>query len=134
MFSNLSLIDAKYISSKETAFEGKKVEHVPNVIHKTGLSYKRKPFCLSYQYSYVSSQFTDATNAIKTSNAVNGIIPSYHIMDVSAEYTYRYFTLASGINNLSNNMYFTRRADGYPGPGIIPSDGRSLYVTLQVKL
>jgi Fe(3+) dicitrate transport protein len=31
-------------------------------------------------------------------------------------------------------MYFTRRADSYPGPGIIPADGRAAYVTPQVKL
>jgi hypothetical protein len=26
---------------------------------------------------------------------------------------------------------FTRRTDEYPGPGILPSTGRSLYVTLR---
>jgi Fe(3+) dicitrate transport protein len=31
-------------------------------------------------------------------------------------------------------MYFTRRATGYPGPGILPSDGRSYFMTLQIKI
>jgi Fe(3+) dicitrate transport protein len=31
-------------------------------------------------------------------------------------------------------MYFTRRAESYPGPGIIPSDGRSFYLTAQISL
>ena len=39
-----------------------------------------------------------------------------------------------GINNLLNELYFTRRATGYPGPGIIPSDKRNCYLSLQVKI
>jgi Fe(3+) dicitrate transport protein len=31
-------------------------------------------------------------------------------------------------------MYFTRRATGYPGPGIIPSDARSFFVTLSFRI
>ena len=38
------------------------------------------------------------------------------------------------VNNLGNHRYYTRRADSYPGPGIIPADGRAWYMTLQVKL
>jgi Fe(3+) dicitrate transport protein len=55
-------------------------------------------------------------------------------MDFSSRYTYRWFTLETGVNNLLNEMYFTRRAAGYPGPGILPSDGRNFYVTLQAKI
>ncbi|MGN6439299.1 MAG: hypothetical protein ACTHMM_22345 [Agriterribacter sp.] len=35
---------------------------------------------------------------------------------------------------LRRKEYFTRRADGYPGPGIIPADRRNAYVTLQFKI
>ena len=41
--------------------------------------------------------------------------------------------LESGINNMLNSHYFTRRATGYPGPGIIPSPPRNTYITLQYK-
>jgi Fe(3+) dicitrate transport protein len=34
------------------------------------------------------------------------------------------------VNNLADKHYFTRRTDEYPGPGIIPSPGRSVYLTL----
>ena len=37
-------------------------------------------------------------------------------------------------NNLLDAAYFTRRATGYPGPGIIPSQGRSFYLTLGINL
>jgi len=40
--------------------------------------------------------------------------------------------LEAGINNFTDNKYFTRRASGYPGPGIIPSDFRSYYTTLEI--
>jgi Fe(3+) dicitrate transport protein len=135
IFSNLSLIDARYINSQQVAFENKKVELAPNVILKTGLSYKTNRASFSYQFSRTSMQFTDASNAILTSNAINGIIPAYYTMDFSTEVkVHRIISLFGSINNLTNNMYFTRRADSYPGPGIIPSDGRSFFVTLQVKL
>jgi Fe(3+) dicitrate transport protein len=135
VFSNFTLIDARYIHSRQSAFENKKVELAPNTIFKTGLSYKTNRFSVSYQFSHTSSQFTDASNAIYTSTAINGIIPAYYTMDVSAEFKIsKIFMLSGSINNLSNNLYYTRRADSYPGPGIIPSDGRSFFVTLQVKL
>ena len=43
------------------------------------------------------------------------------------------FKLEAGVNNLLNEKYFTRRATGYPGPGIIPSSPRNWYLTLQMK-
>lgn len=134
-FSNLSLIDARYKSSKEKAFEDKKVEFVPSVIWRTGLTYKNERFGVTYQFSYTSSQYTDATNAEFTPSGVNGFIPTYYVMDLRTEYYFKKrFALFASLNNLTNNIYFTRRADGYPGPGIIPADGISFFFTLQVKL
>lgn len=133
-FTNIAWLDARYINSSEPAFNNKKVELVPSLFVKTGITYKRKNIKATYQYAYTSEQFTDATNAKYTTNAVNGIIPAYYVMDLSIEYIYKRFTFGSGINNLSNNIYFTRRSDGYPGPGIIPSDGRSFYISLQFSI
>jgi Fe(3+) dicitrate transport protein len=135
VFSNLALINARYINSKNPAFDNKKVELAPDVVFKTGLSYKDKRFSASYQLAYTSSQFTDATNAILTADAVDGLVPAYTVMDLSAGYKLsKTFTLQAAINNLANKMYFSRRADSYPGPGIIPADGRGYYLTLQAKL
>ncbi|MDB5274253.1 MAG: hypothetical protein JWO58_2620 [Chitinophagaceae bacterium] len=135
IFSNITYVDARYEDSKEPAYENKKVELAPNVILKTGLTYKTQKFSATFQYSYTGSQFTDATNAPATNDGVNGLIPAYYVMDFSASYTIsKTFSLFATLNNLSNNYYFTRRADSYPGPGIIPSDGRSFYLTAQIKL
>jgi Fe(3+) dicitrate transport protein len=135
VFSNFSYIEARYINSKEIAFEGNDVELVPAIIFKGGLTYRKKAFQISYQYSYTSEQFSDATNATFAANAVYGIVPAYSIMDLSAKYTYqKRWIVEAGVNNLGNSIYFTRRANGYPGPGIIPSDPRNFYLTLGLKL
>jgi Fe(3+) dicitrate transport protein len=56
------------------------------------------------------------------------------VADFSVSYLWRSFKIEASCNNLFNRMYFTRRADAYPGPGIIPSDGRSLYVSLGIRI
>jgi Fe(3+) dicitrate transport protein len=136
VFSNLSLIDARYVDSKEAAYENKQVEFVPAVIFKSGLNFHHNKLNASWQFSYTAQQFTDATNSVQPSNnGINGLVPSYYVMDLSAEYRFSKLLQLSGtVNNLSNHMYYTRRADSYPGPGIIPADGRSFYLTLQVKI
>ncbi|MGQ0829527.1 MAG: TonB-dependent receptor family protein [Bacteroidota bacterium] len=135
IFGNYSFIDAQYINSKEPSVKnGNKVELVPQHILRTGITLSYKNFKITYQYAYTAEQYTEATNAKLTTSAVDGLIPAYMVMDLSLSYIYKWLSLSTGLNNLTDNMYFTRRADGYPGPGIIPSDGRSFYVTLQIKL
>ncbi len=135
VFSNFSLLSAKYTRSKDPSINGRKVEFVPDMIFKTGLSLRKKKLSAGYQFSYTASQYTDATNANFTANAIDGLIPSYIIMDFTAQYTFNaQWTLSGSINNLANKAYFTRRADSYPGPGIVPADARSFYLTLQFHL
>lgn len=133
-FANISLVDAKYLENENTAITGNTVELAPEMTLKTGLNVSTKQFGLAWQLSYTSFQFTDASNSDFTSNAVNGLIPSYSVQDISAFYNYKLFRFECGLNNLTNEVYFTRRASGYPGPGILPSAGRTFYVTLQVKI
>ena len=133
-FINTSFVDSKYITSKEEAFENKKVELVPPFNLKTGITFKYKTFSASYQYSYTHQHFSDATNSVQQANAVNGIIPTYQIMDLSFKYSYKKIQIETGINNLTNASYFTRRATGYPGPGIIPSSPRNYYLSLQIQI
>jgi Fe(3+) dicitrate transport protein len=135
VFTNLALINARYTDPNRKEFYKKKVELAPDVIFKTGLSYEYKRISASYQVSYTSDQFSDATNALHTDNAINGLIPAYTVMDLSAKYRLsKMFSLEGSVNNLADKRYFTRRADSYPGPGIIPADARSFFLTLQVKL
>lgn len=134
-FNNIAFIQSTYKRSEEPAVVGNEVEFVPKVNLKNGLRLGYRDMKLSFQYTYLSSQFTDATNAADGGvSAVVGEIPAYNILDVSASWQYKKFKVEANVNNLANKMYFTRRATGYPGPGILPSDGRSFYLTLQVKI
>ena len=40
------------------------------------------------------------------------------------------YHVSGGINNLTNEKYFNRRITIYPGPGILPADGRTFTVSL----
>ncbi len=135
-YVNTSLINSEYTRVEEgvTGILGNQVEFVPNLNLKTGLRFGYKNFNSSLQYTYLAEQFTDAGNSTNTDvSGIIGTIPSYDILDITASYSYKQFKLETGINNLLDNTYFTRRATGYPGPGIIPSSPRSWYATVQVK-
>ena len=134
-FINFSLIESEYTKSMEIGVEGKKVEFVPSVNIKTGLKYGYKNFSFNTQLSFISDQYTDSSNANEGNlSGVIGVIPSYKILDISSSYKSKKYGIEIGINNVLNNFYFTRRATGYPGPGIIPSPPRNYYITLELKI
>lgn len=133
-FLNVSLVDGRYIDSEEAAFENKKVEFIPNAIIRTGITFRIKEFSFSYQFNYVSSQYTDATNSEFASNAISGVIPSYSVSDISTSYNFKKFELSANVENLFNQKYFNKRAVGYPGPGIIASPPVAIYFSLGFKL
>ena len=133
-FFNFSIIQSEYTSSNEPGVEGNEVEFVPKYNFKYGLKFGYKNFTSYLQYSYLSRQFSDSSNSIESNlSGVIGEIPAYDILDISLNYKLGRFKFESGVNNLLNNYYFTRRATGYPGPGIIPSPPRNYYFTLQYK-
>ncbi|WP_298487917.1 TonB-dependent receptor [uncultured Maribacter sp.] len=134
-FINASLIDSEYTRSGQNGIEGNRVEFIPNVNLKTGIRFGYKNLLSNIQYTYLSSQFTDASNAVEGNlSGVIGEIPAYNVLDFSLSYSYKKFKLEAGINNILDEAYFTRRATGYPGPGIIPSAPRNFYTTIQFKL
>lgn len=133
-FVNVALIDARYIRSEETGVENNLVEMVPPLVLRNGITWQYKKIRLSGQYSFTQEHFSDASNAIRTSTAVEGLIPAYQVLDFSAAWSFKNLSLEASLNNALNTMYFTRRAESYPGPGIIPSDGRNLTLTLQYRL
>lgn len=133
VFTNLSLTTATY-DSQDPAIDGNDVELVPAFIFKTGATFGYKDFKANFNYGYTAEHFSDASNAVRTPTAIEGIIPAYDVMDLSFQYKFKQLTIETGVNNLLDNIYFTRRATGYPGPGIIPSQRRSIYLTLGYKL
>lgn len=131
-FSNLSLTHGRYLSGGSDV-EGNEVELIPPFNWKTGLDARWKNLRATFQYSQTAEHYSDATNAIFVANATRGLIPSYQIMDTSLSYHWKWFTLSSGVNNLTDAAYFTRRTASYPGPGIIPAQGRNYYIGLRVE-
>ncbi|MBI3134394.1 MAG: TonB-dependent receptor [Bacteroidetes bacterium] len=133
VFINTAFVYARYGQFENNAYSGNWVELVPPVTAKLGIRYQNRQWKFSYLASYVHKQYSDATNAEFDPDAVAGIIPSYYVMDANAAFELnKHFTFRGGVNNLTNNHYFTRRATGYPGPGIIPADGISFYVAVSL--
>ncbi len=137
VFSNLSLTESEYTDSDENNVEGNQVEYIPSINLRTGINIGWKNLLFGMQYTAIGEQFTDVTNSpYNPSNATDviGAIPNYDILDASLSYTFsKNFKLETGLNNALDNSYFTRRATGYPGPGIIPSAPRNWYATLQIQ-
>jgi Fe(3+) dicitrate transport protein len=135
VFSNVALTGSEYLKSDAPNIEGNEVEFVPLYNIKSGTAIGYKNFMTSIQFTYVSSQFTDANNSKTDVNdntyGIFGQIPDYYVADISTSYKWKRFKLEAGVTNFTNNSYFTRRATGYPGPGIIPSDQRTFYTTLE---
>jgi Fe(3+) dicitrate transport protein len=126
VFNSLALTDAHYTSGE---YKGKRVEYAPRVINRTGISYSYKRLSGTFTWSQQSKAYGDASNVERGNNGdpVVGAIPAYQVMDLSLKYKFNHFALKGGINNIADRHYFTFRTDEYPGPGIIPADGRSFY-------
>jgi len=145
LFASLSWINAEYTDFRllsnvggtlvEGNLRGNAVENAPTYIHRLGTTYTLKGISVTWQISAVGEAFADATNTrVAPATAVTGLIPSYRVMDISATWKFLHrYNLRAGINNLSDERYFTRRAGGYPGPGILPADGRNWYLSVGAK-
>lgn len=140
LFTSNSFIDAKYVKWNNPAItndpaksiEEKRVENAPQYIHRFGATYYLKGFSATFQLSSVGDVFTDATNT-ETPNATgtNGKLSGYQIMDASFSYRFMdHYNLKAGVNNITDEKYATRRAGGYPGPGIMPGNGRTIFVSI----
>ncbi|MFD3274754.1 TonB-dependent receptor domain-containing protein [Aquirufa echingensis] len=145
VFASIAAIQARYMDFKTTSLvngqivegnlAGKQVENAPEKINRYGITYSKKGLSLSWQISDIGSAFADASNTITpNAAATTGLIPAYQVQDISGSYKFKkYAQLKFGVNNLTDERYFTRRSGGYPGPGILPADGRTWYVGLNLK-
>ena len=149
LFATISFIDSRYTDFKiystsgtapnvvitEINLKGNRVENAPRYIHNFGLGWNKNNFSTTLQYKISGRIFTDANNTVTPSaNGVTGLLDKYHVLDLSAEYRFfKNYNLRGGINNLTDEMYATRRAGGYPGPGILPGEGRTFFLSIGAK-
>ena len=140
-FGAVSYLNARYVSgtipvgSTNISIIGNQVESAPKWIVRSGLSATTRVTSFRVQWSYVSATFADALNTLapNVTGAV-GQVPSYALTDVSGAYTISPRARAiAGLNNVFNRQYFTKRPQLYPGPGLWPSDGRSVYLGIDVN-
>lgn len=142
VFTSTAYIDARYVKGKVSNgkdnqdIAGNRVESVPEWTSRNGIEFNHRWLSTTLLGSYVSKTFADALNTVQPSaNGAKGVVPSYTIIDwnstvrISERYTVRL-----SINNLLNASYFTKRPTFYPGPGIWSSDGRSVALSVGVKL
>jgi len=150
IFGSLAFIDATYkdfkltsvsgappnVSIKEDNLQGKKVENTPSQIHNLGFTYAKKGFSATIQTRINSQVFTDATNTDAPNAAATiGKIDRYQVYDFSAEYKFlHHYNVKFSLNNCANTKYATRRAGGYPGPGLLPGEARTFIVGIGMKL
>lgn len=137
IFTSLAYDKAKYTSGVLNQFgtnvkiSGNYVENAPEWIIKSGFEFRYKTLFTNIQYSYASESFNDAFNAGFSANGVTGLIPAYHVWDWGLNWQFlRQYHLSASINNLTNEKYFNRRITMYPGPGILPADGRTFTVSM----
>jgi len=146
LFLSSALLDARYDHMRlvsrtpngleEKSLRGRRVEHAPGAIHRAGATYARTRYSFTLQYSHTGLAYSDAGNTTNPlSNGVTGPIPAYDIFDLSGSYRFNErISVRAGVNNLFDRRYFTRRAGGYPGPGILPAESRNIFLTTAVKL
>jgi Fe(3+) dicitrate transport protein len=130
-FNSLALINAQYVFGEYT---GKYVEYAPTSINRMGATVAIRKFSTTFLISSTAQSFGDAANSsVSSADAVAGAIPAYTVMDWSGTWHINRFNVKAGLNNVTDERYFTKRTDEYPGPGIIPSLGRSFYFGIGVK-
>ena len=124
------------ISGENKSIEGNRLETLPRWISRSGVRFQHKTLSATFQCSHVAESFSDALNTVTPSaDGAKGIVPAYTILDLN--FTLKFATnynIKLGINNLTNEQYFTKRPTGYPGVGIWASDGRSIVATLSFRL
>ncbi len=141
LFSSVAYTHARYTTgalsnnTENISIVGHMVENVPDWNNRFGLEFKHKGVRSTFQLSQVSKQFSDANNTISVATGAVGVIPSYAVMDWAVDYAFlKNYRIGGGVNNVANTAYFSRRINMYPGPGILPGDGRTFYLTVGAKM
>ncbi len=147
-FTSTAYMDARYrgayvrVGDDNVSVHNNKVESAPEIITRNGLNVHVKNVSMSFLYSYTAESYADALNTkTPSANGSVGLVPSYGLLDINASWKIPIASIGSNqikvrlnVNNVTNEKYFTKRPQFYPGPGIWPSDGRSFVGTIEVSI
>ncbi len=122
--------------SENINISGNRLESVPNVITRNGITVWLHPVSITALYSYTAETYADALNTkIPSKTGAIGLVPSYAIVDVNASVRIsRQLMFRVNMNNIADKQYFTKRPQFYPGPGVWSSDGRSINCSVALKI
>lgn len=142
LFTSTSWMDARYqratsrVGQANLAVDGNRVQSVPELISRSGLTLAGGPASVTLLYSYTAGSYADALNTrTPSANGAVGLVPSSGIVDLTGSWRFSdRLGLSVSINNLADRSYFTKRPEFYPGPGVWPSDGRSVVASLRLAL
>lgn len=142
LFTSTALFHGRYtdafvrVGQENVSIKGNKVESVPDVISRNGLTFRWSRLSLSGLYSYTAETFADPLNTVEPSaNGGVGKVPAYGLLDFNASYRFtNSFIFKVNLNNVTNESYFTKRPTMYPSPGVWTSDGRSWTMAVCVKI
>lgn len=142
VFTSTALMKATYQSARirvgenNVDIDGNKVESVPDVITRNGLSIRTHFASLSFLYSYTGESYADPLNTeVPTATGAVGLVPSYGLLDINSSFRItNNVKLSVNVNNVTDKQYFTKRPSFYPGPGVWSSDGRSVNVSVGFKI
>lgn len=142
LFTSTAFLNAKYSDAiirsgnNNVDISGNKVESTPEVITRNGITLKSYFASVTLLHSYTAESFADPLNAVKPSaTGAVGIVPSYSLFDINSTFTISpQITVRFNINNVADKQYFTKRPTMYPGSGVWPSDGRSVNLSIGLKI
>ena len=126
----------------DVSIKGKELPYAPAHTLTAGFSKRGEKLSYRLDFRYVDEVFTDFENIIKEDKlGIQGIIPSYNFMNISAEYKvsedYRIFLTGK---NITDVVYIGSRLHSNPGQpqanlssGILPGPRRQINLGFEYK-
>ncbi|CAN5477030.1 TonB-dependent receptor [soil metagenome] len=110
---------------------GNDVENAPSWISRLGFTFGSSIVRIGASLSNVSSSYSDASNTPSRPDGTLGTIPAYSVIDARISYQCtQWLRVQLNANNIANAAYFTTRMTAYPGPGLLPGEGRTISLQL----
>jgi Fe(3+) dicitrate transport protein len=142
LFTSTALFKSRYVNAvarsgnENIDISGNRIESVPDVISRNGISFRLDGVSVSALYSYTGETFADPLNTVEPSKSGSvGIVPAYGLLDINASWeVMSNLLLRVNVSNVTDKQYFTKRPEFYPGPGVWSSDGRSFNCSVALTL
>ena len=142
IFTSTGFLNAKYndamirSGNNNVDISGNKVESTPELITRNGITLKSYFASITLLHSYTAKSFGDPLNTLAPSaTGAVGIVPAYSLLDINSTFTVSpKIIVRLNINNIADKQYFTKRPTMYPGSGVWPSDGRSINLSVGLKI